>query len=100
MNTNKSNGTEQRTAEQSGVGQNAAGRSLDPQSWDGMRALGHRMVDDMMDYLQSIRERPVWQADPDEVRQELNVPLPVSPQEASSVYDDFIRNVLPYNCNN
>ena len=24
--------------------------SLDPQDWDAMKALGHQMVDDMMDY--------------------------------------------------
>ncbi len=32
--------------------------SLDPQDWDELRALGHRMVDDMLTYLQTVRERP------------------------------------------
>ena len=36
-------------------------RSLDPESWDAMRALGHRMIDDVMTYLASIGDRPVWQ---------------------------------------
>ena len=28
--------------------------SLDPEDWDEMRSLGHRMVDDMVDYLTDI----------------------------------------------
>ena len=31
--------------------------TLDPQDWDGMRRLGHRMVDDMFDYLEHVRVR-------------------------------------------
>ena len=38
---------------------------LDPESWDAMRALGHRMVDDMMGYLEQVRDRPAWQPVPD-----------------------------------
>ena len=34
--------------------------TLDPEDWASMRALGHRMVDDMMDYIETIRDRPVW----------------------------------------
>jgi hypothetical protein len=33
--------------------------NLDPDDWDEVRRLGHRMLDDMMDYLSSVRERPV-----------------------------------------
>jgi hypothetical protein len=35
-------------------------KSLDPENWEELRRLGHRMVDDMMYYLQTIRERPAW----------------------------------------
>ena len=41
--------------------------SLDPQDWTDMRRLGHRMVDDAMDYLERVRERPVWQPVPEDV---------------------------------
>jgi len=37
----------------------AATAGLDPADWDGMRALGHRMVDDMMDYLRGVPNAPV-----------------------------------------
>ncbi len=42
--------------------------NLDPASWDEMRALGHRMIDDVVDYLADVRERPVWQPPSDSMR--------------------------------
>ena len=35
--------------------------TLDPDDWTEMRALSHRIVDDAVDYLRGVRERPVWQ---------------------------------------
>jgi len=70
--------------------------TLDPQDWDAMRALGHRMVDDMMTYLQNVRERPVWQAMPERVKENLKKPLPIDPQSPEDAYQDFVENVLPY----
>ena len=46
--------------------------TLDPESWDAMRALGHRMVDEMMEYLERVRERPVWQPIPAGVKAALD----------------------------
>ncbi len=70
--------------------------SLDPQDWDELRALGHRMVDDMLTYLQTVRERPVWRPTPDRVKEYLKAQLPVEPQGAAAAYQDFVTNVLPY----
>ncbi|HTP11071.1 MAG TPA: pyridoxal-dependent decarboxylase, partial [Anaerolineae bacterium] len=70
--------------------------TLDPQNWDAMRALGHRMVDDMLTYLQTVRDRPVWQPTPDHVKQHLHAPLPVEPQGAAVAYQDFVDHILPY----
>jgi aromatic-L-amino-acid decarboxylase len=74
--------------------------TLDPQDWEAMRALGHRMVDDMMDYMQSIEERPAWQHMPDSVKDCLNQALPVDPQPVQEVYQDFVNHVLPYPAGN
>ena len=41
---------------------------LDPSDWSSLRAQGHRMLDDMLDYVEHIRERPVWQPVPETVR--------------------------------
>jgi len=70
--------------------------TLDPADWGQLRQLGHRMVDDMLDYLEGVRERPVWQSVPAEVRSALETPLPLEPSEPAAVYDEFRRNILPY----
>jgi len=70
--------------------------NLDPEDWRQLRKLGHQMLDDMLDYLETVAERPVWQAPPAEVRQRLNEPLPVSPTPLEDVYGQFKRDVLPY----
>lgn len=73
--------------------------TLDPQDqqgWDDMRALGHRMVDDMFDYMQTLRDRPVWQPIPDVVKAQFEQPIPHEPQDINAVYEDFVRDVLPY----
>jgi aromatic-L-amino-acid decarboxylase len=70
--------------------------TLDPDDWDEVRRLGHRMLDDMMDYLSSVRERPAWQAVPAEVKQSLSGPVPYQPCALESVYSDFKRQILPY----
>jgi glutamate/tyrosine decarboxylase-like PLP-dependent enzyme len=70
--------------------------SLDPASWPDLRALGHRMVDEMMNYLETVRERPVWQRMPDDVREHFRGSLPRRPEGAEAAYADFVQNVLPY----
>ena len=42
--------------------------TLDPADWDEFRALAHRMVDDSLDFLASLRENAPWQPMPREVR--------------------------------
>lgn len=71
-------------------------QTLDPQDWSSLRTLGHRMVDEMLAFLENIRERPAWQRVPDEVREQFSVPIPQEPQGAEAVYRDFKKNVLPY----
>ena len=68
--------------------------SLDPENWSAMRALGHRMVDDMMTLLETVRERPVWQPVPQEVKDYLRQPAPQEPLNPEQVYQDFRENVL------
>jgi len=70
--------------------------TLDPADWNAMRALGHRMVDEMMTYLETVRDRPAWQPIPDEVKAALRAPLPQEPRSPEAVYEDFRRLVLPY----
>ena len=73
-----------------------AGETLDPQNWDEIRAQGHRMLDDMIDYIADIRERPVWQPIPDAVRARFREALPRQASELADVYREFSDFVLPY----
>ena len=70
--------------------------TLDPQDWSSLRALGHRMLDDMMAYLETVEERPVWQPIPDQIKARLRQPLPQKPQALEKIYEDFLELVLPY----
>lgn len=70
--------------------------TLDPQDWSGLRALGHQMVDEMLSYLESVRERPVWKPLPKDVKARFSEPVPLEPQGAESVYEEFKENILPF----
>lgn len=70
--------------------------TLDPQDWGELRAQGHRMLDDMFDYLQGIRSRPVWQPIPDTARAEFHTPLPRQAGAVADAHDTFMRTILPY----
>jgi aromatic-L-amino-acid decarboxylase len=71
-------------------------QSLDPQDWEELRRVGHRMVDDMLDYLATVRDRPAWSAVPNDVRQALSTDVPLRGAPLASVYEEFKQNVLPY----
>jgi len=70
--------------------------TLDPENWEEMRALAHRMVDDAMTYLETVRERPVWQPIPEEVMTRLGEPAPNSPGGAEKTYQEFQETIMPY----
>ena len=70
--------------------------TLDPQDWDAMRALAHRMVDDGLDYLRTIADRPVWQPVPESAAAHFTSPLPQEPSDAGQVYAEFVENIMPY----
>ena len=55
------------------------------------------MVDEMLEYLRTVRERPVWRPVPAEVRKRLSTgPAPRKPADPADVYEEFKRDVLPY----
>jgi len=70
--------------------------TLDPADWESMRRLGYKMLDDMVDYMETVRERPVWQHVPDQVKAQFNSSVPKQSQPPEEVYDEFVKKVLPY----
>jgi aromatic-L-amino-acid decarboxylase len=69
---------------------------LDPQDWQAFRALSHAALDDAIDSLEGIRERPAWQPVPEDVRRELSAPLPLDPTSLDDVYREYARAIAPY----
>jgi len=69
---------------------------LDPSDWSAFRADAHRALDDALDFLQTVRERPVWREMPDAVKARLDEPFPQEPSPFSDVYDAFAQNIMPY----
>ncbi len=72
------------------------GITLDPENWSELRALGHRMLDDMFDYIEHVRERPVWRPIPQAVRDHFRAVLPHQPIGVEDAYQEFSRFVVPY----
>ncbi len=72
------------------------GQTLDPSDWPEFRAQAHRMLDDMLDYVETIRERPVWQPVPEEARRRFHGELPEAGSDLAAVHEEFLRFILPY----
>ncbi len=70
--------------------------TLDPADWGPLRALAKRIVDDAADYTRDVRDRPVWQEMPLEVRAHFRSPAPQAGQSLEEVYDELVLNMLPY----
>ena len=70
--------------------------SLDPRDWDELKKLGNVMVNDMINFLQTIREQPVWTKPPESVKNNFKTPLPHSSMQLGEVYNEFKQNILPY----
>src|SRR5512135_1331097 len=70
--------------------------TLDPENWEEMRTLAHRIVDDAMTYLETVRERPVWQPVPEEVAAHFDEQAPHEPAGAEATYQEFSENIFPY----
>ncbi len=75
--------------------------SLDPADWSEFRTLAHRMVDEMLDGISSIREQPVWREMSEPARDVIrNEPLPRTPQGEQEAYEAFLAHVKPYRLGN
>jgi len=70
--------------------------TLDPEDWAAFRAQAHVMLDDMLGYIEKIREWPVWQPIPEEARARFRTTAPHKGVELADVHAEFMRDVLPY----
>ncbi len=74
--------------------------TFDPRDWAALRELGHRALDDAMDYMESLRERPAWEHAPAHVKARFSGPVPAGPQAVEDIYREYVEYVLPYQLGN
>jgi glutamate/tyrosine decarboxylase-like PLP-dependent enzyme len=74
--------------------------NLDPQDWPELRALAHRAMDDAVDYMASLRERPAWEHAPARVKAHFAGPPPTDPQPVDEIYEEWLEYVRPYQLGN
>lgn len=58
------------------------------------------MLDDIFDHLTNLKQGPVWQKMPSEIRNELRLELPQGPTDLHTIYSDYQRLVQPYSVGN
>ena len=76
------------------------GSALDPLVWSEFREQAHRILDDILGYVENIRDRPVWQPIPESVRERFREELPAAPSDLAAVHEEFMRYILPFAAGN
>jgi aromatic-L-amino-acid/L-tryptophan decarboxylase len=73
---------------------------LDPEDWEAVRAVGHRMVDELLEGLRTVRAQPAWRPLPESVKARFRAPPPTEAAAPEAVYREFLETVLPYRLGN
>lgn len=69
--------------------------TLDPTDWDDFSRLAHEALDDALQFIRTVRERPVWQPVPEASKASLKEPLPIEGMPIEAVYEQFKELILP-----
>ena len=70
--------------------------SLDPADWQAFRQAAHRMLDDTIDHIANVGQKPVWQPMPPETRAKFTRSLPLDPRALDDVLGDVREHIFPY----
>jgi glutamate/tyrosine decarboxylase-like PLP-dependent enzyme len=70
--------------------------SLDPDDWSAFRALAHQVVDDTVDQLRTLGERPAWSPLPEAVRALLSIDLGADGVGEVAAYKEYLALIEPY----
>ena len=70
--------------------------TLDPEDWEHYRRVSHQVLDELLDYLQTVPRRPVWRPVPRAVKERLREPPPHAPLPVTEVWDAVRELILPY----
>jgi len=69
---------------------------LDPADWETFKAQAHRALEDAIEHLRTVRDRPAWQPVPESTKERLRAPMPEEGVSFDEVYREFADCVLPY----
>ena len=75
-------------------------KTLDPEDWAETRRTFHLAVDQCLDAMQNVRERPVWQPVPDALKPQFCESLPLSEEPISELFSIFQESIFPYGTGN
>ena len=75
-------------------------QDLDPDDWPAFRAQAHVMLDDILDHVAGVRDRPVWRPPPAERAASLAAAAPRQPAALSQIHADFLTDIVPYSVDN
>ena len=70
--------------------------TLDPEDWSEVRRLGHELLDDLIDHLSTVSERPAWRPVSPDVKARLESPVARLPMDLEDVLDELKRDILPF----
>jgi aromatic-L-amino-acid decarboxylase len=70
--------------------------TLDPVDWESHRATGHRILDELIDYLRATPAGPVWRPVPPSAKDQLTARAPSGPRDVDAVWDVAKELILPY----
>ncbi|CAH1671346.1 MULTISPECIES: pyridoxal-dependent decarboxylase [unclassified Chelatococcus] len=70
--------------------------TLDPPDWSRIKELAHQIVEDAVEHVSGVRDRPVWRAMPEEVMATFRGPPPEMPTPVDEVYKLVKRDVFAY----
>jgi glutamate/tyrosine decarboxylase-like PLP-dependent enzyme len=70
--------------------------TLDPGNWAEFRAVAHAAIDDATARIAALRDGPVWQPMPEDVRAAFAGPAPAGPEPLREVYAQVASQVIPY----
>ena len=70
--------------------------TLDPADWEQVKRTFHAAVDLCISQMQGVRERPVWQPTPDDVKRRFKAAAPQTGEDLDVLLSEFQSHILPY----
>ncbi len=70
--------------------------TLDPDDWERYRASSIAILDQLIDYLKTVRERPVWREPPVELIERAGAEPPLGPRSLDEIWRWVSDQILPH----